>query len=393
MASPYLANIWKMYVLKFFSGMHFMAGVIVPFFLDWGGITFSEIMIIEAWFVFVMFLMEVPTGTIADYFGRKHSLILAGIMGALGCLIFIVEPNFWVFMLGETFWATGAALISGSDEALVYDSLKKVKKQHQSKKILGRFQSAGLFGMLVSAPIGSLVAGAWGSPLTFVLTAGGFFMSSIIALSLKEPKTKTKAESYRYWNILKNGMKYFKSHRILKILAFDVISIGALSFMVFWFYQARLMELDFPLAYFGFIHMGWLVVEIAVANNFALLERLSGSKRNYLFLSALIPGMGFIFMAFSDSIPLLIGVMIIVGSLGYTRPFLFNHYMHKYIESHHRATVMSTVNMIRGFARAVVYILTAVVVTSSLTITLAITGVAILVCALFSKIEEDMLID
>ena len=38
-------------------------------------------------------------------------------------------PNFYVFALAEIIWAIGVTFASGADESLVYDSLKKIKKE------------------------------------------------------------------------------------------------------------------------------------------------------------------------------------------------------------------------------------------------------------------------
>ena len=65
----YRANIWKMYLFEFLTSLHFISAVLIPFFADWGGISFTQIMILQSWFVFVTFVAEVPTGVVADYLG------------------------------------------------------------------------------------------------------------------------------------------------------------------------------------------------------------------------------------------------------------------------------------------------------------------------------------
>ena len=42
-----------------------------PSFTEWGGITFTQIMFLQGWFMAMIFIFEIPTGSIADYFGRK----------------------------------------------------------------------------------------------------------------------------------------------------------------------------------------------------------------------------------------------------------------------------------------------------------------------------------
>jgi len=84
--------------------------------------------------MFWNFLLEIPTGTVADFLGRKVSLILGCMIGAVGVLIYASYPRFLVFLLAEVILAVSYTLISGADEALVYDSLKEIGQTDISKK-------------------------------------------------------------------------------------------------------------------------------------------------------------------------------------------------------------------------------------------------------------------
>jgi len=57
-------------------------------------------MILQAIFTLSVFFLEIPTGVVADKFGRKISLSLAGLISAGGFLIYASYPNFWIFALG-----------------------------------------------------------------------------------------------------------------------------------------------------------------------------------------------------------------------------------------------------------------------------------------------------
>ncbi len=70
----YRRNITKAYIFKFLTMFHLIAGVIIPLFTVWGGIKFSQVMILHAFYMLTIFIFEVPTGAIADRFGRKTSL-------------------------------------------------------------------------------------------------------------------------------------------------------------------------------------------------------------------------------------------------------------------------------------------------------------------------------
>ncbi len=83
--------------------MHFFSAVIIPFFTQWGGLKFSEVLYLNAWFMFWIFILEIPTGTVADFVSRKASVTLASVFGIIAVLIYISYPHIGVFMVGEVF--------------------------------------------------------------------------------------------------------------------------------------------------------------------------------------------------------------------------------------------------------------------------------------------------
>jgi len=390
----YESNIWKMYLFKFFRNLHFIGGVLVPFFLDWGQITFNQLMLLNSFFLVSIFIMEIPTGAVADYFGRKTSIICAAFVSAIGVFIYSITPNIYLFMLGEFLWATGYALMSGADQALIYDSLKKMKKEHISKKIFGRLSSFEIGAIAVAAPLGSLIAKYFGLRYVMLFMAVPFLLATFIGLTFTEPKTKKKVESTRYLKLMIGGINYFRKHDQLKILAFDMIGVSIFIFFIIWLYQPLLMELGVPIIYFGFIHAIALTSsQLVFLNNFGRLEKMFGSKKRYLLFSALIAGVCFILLGFTHNISLILVLLLILSGFGLTRQVLFRSYLNKYIESHNRATVISTISMLDRFCRAIMYPIIGWMVTFSLRFTFVFVGVVVILFALVSKVEEEHLID
>ena len=66
--------------------------------------------------------------------------------------------------------------------------------------------------------------------------------------------------------------------------------------------------------------------------------------------------------------------------------------MNNYIESHHRATVMSAIKMIKVFIRSIIYPFIGLLVDFSLMTAFISVGMVIIVVTLVSKVEEDHLI-
>jgi len=67
--------------------------------------------------------------------------------------------------------------------------------------------------------------------------------------------------------------------------------------------------------------------------------------------------------------------------------------LNKYIESHNRATVLSSISMMSKLSRAIAYPIIGLLVEQSLTMTLVILGFALIIVSLISKVEEEHLID
>ena len=208
--NTYKGNIWKLYITNFLSNMQFVAGILILFFMNWGNLIFSQIMILESWFVGWIFILEIPTGSIADYFGRKLSLILSFITLCMSVLIFSSIPSFALFMLGEFIWALSTSLNSGTIEAMTYDTLKKINKETDSKKILSRLNSFSALGLLIASPIGSVIAACISLRACMLIMSIPVSIAIIIGFTLKEPTEKSTRPKEKYLVFLRKGIKIFK---------------------------------------------------------------------------------------------------------------------------------------------------------------------------------------
>jgi MFS family permease len=338
-----------------------------------------------------MFLFEIPTGVIADRFGRKTSLILSGLVTGIAALIYASYANFWIFALGEVLWAIGSTLASGADSALVYDSLKQNNGEKKSKSIFNRIESIGLVAMMISAPLGSLVAKQFGINWAMILTSIPMFLAVVIGLSFKEPPTGEKKEHRNYFKILKTGLQYFREHRILKILTLDYVAIITLSFFLIWVYQVVLKNLNFPLEYYGFVHAGIVIAEIIVLNSIIKIEVALNSKKKYILFSYLLVGVCYLILAFSMNIYIAIACMLIIGGFGMTMKPLFYSYMNKYIESKNRATVLSAVSMSKSIVAAISNVIFGYLVDWNVKYALFGIGLIVIIFAISSKLREEHL--
>lgn len=129
-------NIWKSYIFQILCGLFFSVPVMVLFWQD-NGLSLTEIMILQSLFSITIVLLEVPTGYFADVFGRRKALIYSSLFSFFGFVIYSLSYNFYQFLLAEILLAFAISLTSGADSALLYDTLKDLKKENLYKKIWG----------------------------------------------------------------------------------------------------------------------------------------------------------------------------------------------------------------------------------------------------------------
>lgn len=233
----YKLNIYKSYIIYFILGIHTVRAVYYAFSIEWGGLTFFKIMILQSYFMFMIFIFEIPSGAIADYLGRKKALSLAGITLVAAATFYSIYPSIFLFFIAETFWAFALALSSGTQEAFLYSTLKVYGEEKELSKILGRVQTLNLVALTLSAPLKAIIADVFSLQSTMNCLAVVYFAAFLMTFTLKEPPYRNEKDSKSYISTLKEGFKELKNNKVLRILCFDRVFIGILIFFLFCTYQ------------------------------------------------------------------------------------------------------------------------------------------------------------
>lgn len=387
-------TIWRYYAFSFLKDLAFFSAVLVPFFTEWGGISLAQVQLLQSWFMFWLFVLEIPTGAVADYIGRKHSIALGAFVVSIAVLVYGSVPKFEMFLLSEFLFAVAMALISGADEALLYDSLKEAGREEERKKVFGKANSFHLLGMLISAPMGSFIASRVGLNAPMLFSAVPYLSASLVAWSIREPGIRqSKSESRRYIDIVRNGLSYLRNHKILRLLALDAVVVASSAYFIIWLYQPFLRSVGVAIFYFGVIHAILVLSEILISNNFVRLTKFFKSDKGYLRASAMAVVISFLLVAMSPNIVTVSILVIVGGGFGLTRLPLMSSYMNKFIPSEQRATVLSSISMLRRFALVILNPFIGFAADHSLRLAALIVGVIPLAIFFFSPIEQEMLED
>jgi MFS family permease len=222
------------YAFSFLKNLEFFGALSVPFYLYRLKFDYSRMFILEAIFSVAMMLLEVPTGVVADRWGRKVSLLLGSLFLALAFFAFGIFRAFWVLAVAEVVCAVGMTFVSGADKAFLYEFLAAESREGEASRIFGKYEAAGTAGRFLAFPLGSLFAGSGILPyeqalgLVFVFTAVAMALSGVALLGVKESYTAPAGGGF-----LKHGVEGFLiifREKSLRNFGLDYAAISALIF-------------------------------------------------------------------------------------------------------------------------------------------------------------------
>lgn len=130
-------NIILDYFSVFITNLNMQSSIWV-LYLAYCGLNLAQIGLLEGIYHATGILFEIPSGAVADLLGRKRSMVLSRICIAASCIIMLFSRSFGLFALSFIIQALGNNFNSGSEEALVYDSMKYIGREEQYMGIYGR---------------------------------------------------------------------------------------------------------------------------------------------------------------------------------------------------------------------------------------------------------------
>lgn len=388
------SNIWKLYLSKFLRNLQFFGSVSVPFFLDWAQIDYTKIFILESFFMLSIFILEVPTGIVADKYGRKLSIVLGSLCSAVSMFIFGFVSNYWLYFPAEFIGALGFTFMSGADSALLYDSLKNIHQDQDAGIIFSRYETAGTLGILLGFPLGSLIAGSRIAPypstlpLTFTLTGIFSLFAVIVALTFKEPERNEKIKGFIREGI--EGFTYIFRHAKLRAFAFNFTFISSTTMFMFWFYQSLAQIVGIDVKYNGFIGAGYNLFSALLLLNIKRIENLIGMKST-LFYSAFLPGLFFAGLFFIKNTYFVLTAIFMITGLKMMRTPVLTDFMNRQIESRNRATVLSGISMLGKLMIMILYPMVGWLADISLQYTFLFLGIITLIFSFLNRIGSEHL--
>lgn len=340
-------NVFKNYIFTLISSLDFTRGIWM-IYLASKGMSLTQLGLLETIFHITSFAMEVPTGAIADIFGRKVSRIAGRFFSLISVILLLVAKDFLWFAISFVFTALSYNLESGAGDALVYDSLKEVGEEDRYMKISGNkelfYQTAGIISFFIG---GYLAVKSYN--IAFALTIIIGIITIVQSFTFKEPNVGKRSPSEEKENIFMKQLRdsakvVVKSPRIIFLIVFlEVIMVFCTC--IFFYLQNYLKGNGYNEAAIGTIYA---LSSLAAALSAPMVHKIEKriKEQGILIIIPIITIACIWGIALSQYHYIFFIILMVTESVIFVAS---SDYINKMIPSENRATILSFSSMVFSF--------------------------------------------
>ncbi|MHA1776667.1 MAG: hypothetical protein DRO88_06135 [Promethearchaeia archaeon] len=216
---------WKFQFYGFFKNLQFFEPFIYLIFISWGNSLF-QIGILMLVREIITYLFEIPSGILADNFGRKNELLLCFSFYIVAFIFYFLGPSYFFLILGSIFYGLGESFRSGTHKAMEMDWMEKNQLLEYKSFVYGRSRSWSLYGSALNSVLAAILvftvpADKWIFLLAIVPFTADFILISTYPAYMN---TKTSDSSLKWGFLLKKSALNIKEIFKLKKLRISIFS-------------------------------------------------------------------------------------------------------------------------------------------------------------------------
>ncbi len=312
-------------------------------------VTAAEAILLAAILDLSTVIVEVPSGYFSDYLGRRITLVIAMTANVMGCLLLFGAASFEIFVIAQIMLGAGSAFTSGTDNALLYDSLVAEERQDEVAAQEVRSWRFTYAALAVSAALGGFISIDSVRP-AYLLTAVAGLGGLVLVFFFREPPRPVgharSAAPLRQLLVVLNRVR----DRVLLWIFVFAVGTYVLSHVPYVFAQPYLKETlskagyaaETPLVS-GLIIATMMTVSVIAGAGVLTLRRRIGTIGNLMMAMSMQTGLilALAFLVHPAAIFLLV-LRMVPDAL--SKPLILE-ITHPRIESGYRATYLSFQNL------------------------------------------------
>ncbi|OYW71397.1 MAG: hypothetical protein B7Z37_27925 [Verrucomicrobia bacterium 12-59-8] len=349
-------------------------------FLDLG-LSIGEFAALNVVWALTSVLLEVPSGALADRFGRRPLVVAAGVLMVLEMAVLcLMQPGqhdlvLWLFVVNRVLSGAAEACASGADEALAYDSLPVAQRTTLWPQIMAKLSRGMALGFVVSSITGAVLYDAdtltsafhylgldvtvpkpVAMKLPLLLCLGSAVACLVVTLRMTElrapaPKTSLLQSIRETWvSILHTGGWIWRTKAAFALILFGLVFDSVIRlFLTVASNFYRLVGIEE--GWYGVIGTGVSLLGLVTASWMEKSAKVMTARQNFTWLALVVFGG---LMAAAHPQPGWAGIALVVPLFMSMRflQFFLSHYLNEIVDSAQRATALSfrglTINLAYG---------------------------------------------
>lgn len=338
------------YLFSFLFGFYLANGTTVLFAraLEF---SFQQIFILGAVYMLMFVIWEIPSGALADLIGRKKTVMAGCFTLAVAAVATGISSTFIQVLFSFLIWALGFSLISGANEALLYDRLNDSRSY---TRVLGKSQFFFLIGAALAGILGPYLFSV-NFRFAYLFSSIPFFLGGVTIAFFSETLYKHEFSFRQHLEQVKTGVKIaFQNKFILWATGIMSLTFGA-SYTFSNSYQPFLQDIGFSIRAFSVILPIMFVGEAIGGSVSWKLNAWLGENRIFR-LSVILIALTLAVLGIFPAKAVLIVLLLYTFLQGVVRPVI-SGYSNRCLEPQHRATVISVQSMIATVTAALLLFL------------------------------------
>ena len=333
----------------------FIWGINTLFLLD-AGLSNAEAFAANAFFTAGMVIFEVPTGALADTWGRRTSYLLGAVTLLLSTLLYLAmwraQAPLWGWAIASILIGLGFTFFSGATEAWLVDALAHSGYTESLEAVMARGQIVGGAAMLTGSVVGGVIAQETDLGVPYIIRSAFLGLTLIAAFFLMKDlgftpdRTKRPLDEVR--RVLRDSVHSGWRNPPVRWLMLAALCAGGVDIFAFYALQPYLLELYGDPKAFGIAGLAAAIV--AGTEMIAVLivpwVRRWCSRRTHALIGASLIGIASLALIGLTSRFWVAIVLLVVWGLTFSIATPIRQaYINGIVPSSHRATVLSFDNL------------------------------------------------
>lgn len=325
-----------------------LAAVTVLFFQS-RGLLMNEIFYLTIVWSLTALVCEVPSGYLADVIGRKKTILIGTALFLVSQVHRVYATDYWEFAFQFVLMSAAFSCFSGTEEALLYESLKATGREEEMLAQNGRQSSARQIFKMFTPLIGSIIASdltdvqynilLWADVATALIAFG------IFLLLVEPPHVKQVLEEEV--GIFAESLKTIKDHPWMMRVSLNKVLVFTGAFFTWRVYQPILSEYGVTAIWLGMFYF------LSSAFGFLGTWFLGAIEKRIGVVSfmtwTVIISLAMYLVGVFTSIPILLFIsFLVIITISILREPAFSHLVNGHVQSKSRATTLSNLNMLKS---------------------------------------------